>query len=401
MPNKGTERFRPLLTLIRRRKIMKASINVDDLKRMLKNADKITDGRGSSESVSGKIVLSVHDGKFEVFALSTIDRITELSQWVEVADVYDDDFECICAVEDGAWTVSAKALAPLKAAKKGSTVVISGDGGKVSFCSPGIAFSVNAERGIFGGAYLPAKFGDALASVELLPADCDGFKFCAPALSDDITRPDFTGALIRRGALVATDGCRLHYYPLAGLIQESEFKGIVNPKVVNFIAGGAYGQLSERQCGADLWHVLESNGMRLDGCAIRGQFPDFSRVIPRYKADKVTEFMPRVLAEAVKPLCAGWKTSTLYIQRSSKGGAYLQCVPFGKNKGEPPRSCQYPYEESWPEEPIGLNPLLLLDALRGRDGALKFCHIDKDSPLWVGLWEDGVYGWGAIIMPMS
>jgi hypothetical protein len=373
---------------------------------MLKNAAKITDGRGSSESVSGKIVLSVHDGKFEVFALSAIDRTTELSQWVEVEDLYDDDFECICAVEDGAWTVSAKALAPLKAAKKGSAVVVSGDDGKVSLSSPGMTFSVNAEQGIFGGTYLPAKFGDALTSVELLPADCDGFKFCAPALSDDITRPDFTGALIGRGALVATDGRRLHYYPLAGPIQEGKFKGIVNPTVVNFIAGGAYGKLSERKCGADLWHVLESNGMRLAGCAIRGQFPDFSRVFPRYKADEVTGFMPRVLAEAVKPLCAGWKTSTLYIQRSSKGGAYFKCVPFGKNGGEPPRSCHYPsfayqYEENWPEEPIGLNPLYLLDALRGRDGALKFCHVDKDSPLWVGLWENGIYGWGAIIMPME
>lgn len=397
MTNKGTERFRPLLTLIRRRKTMKASINVDDLKRMLKNAAKITDGRGSNESVSGKIVLSVHDGKFEVFALSTIDRTTELSQWVEVADVYDDDFECI-AVEDGAWTVSAKALAPFKAAKKGSAVVVSGDDGKVSLTSPGMAFSVNAEQGMFGGTYLPAEFGDALASVELLPADCDGFKFCTCALSDDITRPDFTGALIRRGALAATDGRRLHYYPLAGLIQEGEFEGIVNPKIVNFIAGGAYGKLSVRRCGADLWHVLESNGMHLAGRAIGGQFPDFSRVIPRYKANEVTGFMPRVLAEAVKPLCAGWKSSTLYIQ-SSKDGAYFQCVPRGKNEGEPPRSCHYPNEENWPEERIGLDPLYLLDALRGRDGALKFCHIDKDSPLWVGLWEDGVYGWGAIIMP--
>lgn len=137
-----------------------------------------------------------------------------------------------------------------------------------------------------------------------------------------------------------------------------------------------------------------------DGTAPPPINPDLEK-----KDMKASLHVPRALAEAVKPLCAGWKTSTLYIQRSSKGGAYFRCVPFGKNEGELPREGHYSsraweYEENWPEERIGLNPLYLLDALRGRDGALKFCHIDKDSPLWVGLWEDGVYGWGAIIMPI-
>lgn len=383
---------------------MKASINVDDLKRMLKNADKIMDRRGSSESISGKIVLSVHDGKFEVFALSTIDRTTELSQWVKVEDVYDDDFECICSVEDGAWTVSAKALAPLKAAKKGSAVVVSGDDGKVSITSPGMAFSVNAEQGIFGGAYLPAKFGDALASVELLPEDVAGFKYVAPALSDDETRPEFTGSAIRRAVLVATDGCRLHHYPLAGLMQEGTFGGIISGRLIRYIADGAYGTLTERRGKPKAWHVLEAPGMRLAVQEVDGTFPDFRKCLPRKCA--VVDIDPLALADAVKLLCAGWKQSVIAMYRAGDGKAKLVCRPSGKNKGEPARECDFSQMDAlgngFPVAGIGIDHRYLLDALRGRRETIQFCYVDADSPLWFGSYSaTGVYGWGAIVMPVQ
>ena len=388
---------------------MKASLNVDDLKKMLKNAEKFTQKRGSFSDLNGKIVLSVHDGKFEVYALSFEGETSEFSQWVPVADVYDENFECV-SPEDGAWTVSAKALAPLKAAKKGSSVGIDADGGQVKFSAPGLNFAANAEQGVYASVgYISPKFDvEPDAATEILPEDCDGFKYIVPAVSKDTTHPDFTGAMIQAGDLVATDGARLHIYPLAGLIQEGTFDGIISPKIINAIAGGLYGRLSERsleprgRATAKTWHVLEADGLRIAVQAIAGLFPDFRRVIPRYDSKDIAEIDAAEFSRVIKTLSVGWKNAIVGITQE-KGGARLICKPFGENApNDPARESFFP-GEGFPKSTVAIDARLILDALAGLYGTICFCHVDADSATWFGqyMMANGIVGRGAIVMPIQ
>lgn len=82
---------------------MRAKIDIKDLNRMVKLAGKVIDKRTSFSDLEGKIVLSVRDGKFEVYAVSTKDTPTDLLQWIPVENEYHDDFECEFAVEEGEW----------------------------------------------------------------------------------------------------------------------------------------------------------------------------------------------------------------------------------------------------------------------------------------------------------
>ena len=213
------------------------------------------------------IALEAQGDKLIVFSLSKSfsGGLIELSQWTR-ADI----------LEEGCWTVcNLKDFAPLKSLKKGCDVAIDAGDGKIGFTAPGFTFRANAVPGYQDG-YLPAKFtddADEALSVGITEEDAPGFKHVSLALSDDVTRPEFTGAFINNHAVVSTDGHRLHLYPKADV----GLTAITPPEMIKAIAAGACGKLTEREAAnGKRWHVLEGEDFRMSAECITGQFPDFS-----------------------------------------------------------------------------------------------------------------------------
>lgn len=393
---------------------MKVSVNVNDLNRMIKTASKLIDPFGT---LAGKLAMSVHDGIFEVFVVSFNGGMTEIRLSTDAGDVYDDDFERVPA-ENGFCVVRAKDLSPLKSAKKGSEIVIETQKDIVHVATSDFAFDIPTacDPSEFPDS-MPLK-GDPAETLEIVPGDCECFKFIIPALSQDDSRPDFTGAVLRGGALVSTDGHRLHYCPLPALFGTGELVGIISPGLLNFIADGHAGTLTEyreqknvkppKHSGAKAemqtvatWHVLEAPGVCIKSRPIDGCFPDFMRVIPNYKLDETVEIDPRTLANAIKPLYAGWKIDLRMTLRNSPDGVELKCKgrPGPKSGDLPPRTAVLK-DIGLPHLPVTLNPLFIMDALNGASDQVTFCCIDADSPVWIGEWSPMAPGRGAVIMPI-
>lgn len=397
---------------------MKVSVNANDLNRMLKTAAKFIDSIGT---LAGKLALSVHDGIFEVFVLSLYDTCTELRLSTDAGDVYNDNFERVPA-ENGFCVLRAKDLAPLKNAKKGSEIVIEAQKDIVHIATNDFAFDSPV-------ACDPSEFPwpveitiDPAETLEIVPGDCRCFKFIIPAISQDTTRSDFTGAVLRGGALISTDGRRLHHCPIPALFGTGEFIGIISPDLLNFIADGHAGTLMEyrelkeveppgylKHRGAKAtmqtvatWHVLEAPGVCIKSRPIKGVFPDFKRVIPNYKLDETVEIDAKMLANAIKPLYAGWKIELCMALRNSSSGVILECKGKSgpKSKNIPPRTAVLT-DIRLPHLPVALNPSYIMDALNGASGQVTFCCIDQDSPVWIGEWSPMGIGRGAVIMPME
>lgn len=391
------------------RKAMRAKLDIKDLKRMIKLAGKGIDKQSAFAELDGKVVLSVHDGKFEMYVVSTRDDLMELSQWVKAESEYNDDFECVFAVEDGAWTIGLKDLAPLNSIKKGSVIIESGES-EVTFNAAGFSFDVYAWEGVYNGYNFgfPDMMTVPRASLPVSPEDCYGFAFIALALLKDTTRTDIQGAKVQSGSLISTNGYRLHKYVFHNAYAyDADGEGItriLSPKLVNFIAGGVTGTLHEAyQAGAtgEAWHTLDADGLRLRSKEHPGRFPDFTKVFPRFSESMVAKIDAAALANAVKPLCAGWKASTLIITQGADGW-HLTCRPRGKSKGEPRKSIFRTDAKNLPNIALGVDPSYLLDALKDRDGEITFGCVDADSPMWFGEWESGnIYGKGAIVMPIE
>ena len=393
---------------------MKASVNVNDLNKMLKTARAYIDKYGF---MGGKLGLSVHDGQFEVIVVAfNNNQTTVLQQWVEAGAVYNDDFERVPA-EDGFYVVDPKDLTPLKGIEKGSEVTIEAKDSTVSIISPSLAFDVNT-------ACSPAEFpdtdfatptGDPAETLEIVSADCECFKYIIPALSDDITRPEFTGAVLKDGALVATDRNRLHYCPLPALFGTGTLIGIISPELPRFIADGNAGTLTEyretrqrkekREIVTEMvatWHVLEGPGFSFKSKPINGQFPDFFRVIPRYNSSDMAEVDAKVLAKAIKPMYAGWKVNLVMKFANSQDGVKLECAGKPNEKAiQPPNRTAMIKDIKLPNLPVCLNPQFIMDALSGAHGAVKFCCMDMDSPVWIGEFDGYKFGRGAVVMPMK
>ena len=388
---------------------MKVSVNVNDLNRMLKMAGKLIDRIGP---LAGKLALSVHDGIFEVFVLSLNGQVTELRLSIDAGDVYNDDFARVPA-EDGFRVVRAKDLvAPLKNAKKGSEIVIEAQKDIVHVAASDFAFDLPT-------ACDPTEFpcpaqpkGDTVETVEIVPDDCGCFKFIVPALSRDATRPEFTGAMLRDGALLSTDGYRLHYCPLPALSGTGELVGIISPKMMKFIADGHAGTLTEyreqkevkvgsktEMQTAATWHVPEAPGVCIKSRPVSGSFPDLKQAFPSYRLDEAAEVDAKTLAGAIKPLYAGWKINPRIALRNSPDGVRLECLKPGPKSGDlPPRIAVLKGIEL-PHLPVVLNPSFIVDALSGVSGQVTFCCIDMDSPVWIGEWSPLKFGRGALIMP--
>lgn len=397
---------------------MKVSVNANDLNRMLKTAAKLIDSFGM---LAGELALSVHDGMFEVIVVALNGQATELRLSTAAGDVYNDDFERVPA-EDGFCVVRAKDLAPLKNAKKGSEIVIEAQKDIVHVTASDFAFDLPTACDPSEFPDLSKPKGDPAESLEIVPADCECFKFIIPAISQDTSRPDFTGAVLRGGALISTDGYRLHYCPLPALFGAGEFIGIISPELLKFIADGHAGTLTEyreqqmveppgylkhRGAKAELqtvatWHVLEAPGVYIKSRPIRGLFPDFMRVIPNYKLDETAEVDAKTLANAIKPLYAGWKINLCMTLRDTPDGVELKCKgKSGPKSGDVPPRTALLKDIKLPHLPVALNPSFIMDALNGASDQVTFCCIDQDSPVWIGEWSPMRPGRGAVIMPME
>lgn len=348
------------------------------------------------------IALEAQGDKLIVFSLSKSfsGGLIELSQWTR-ADI----------LEEGCWTVcNLKDFAPLKSLKKGCDVAIDAGDGKIGFTAPGFTFRANAVPGYQDG-YLPEKFtgkADEAPSVSITEEDAPGYKHVSLALSDDTTRPEFTGALISNRAVVSTDGHRLHLYPKAG----AGLTAITPPEMIKAIAAGACGKLTEREAAnGKRWHVLEGDGYRMSAECITGQFPDFSRVIPAYPPERIASVNADELADALKTVSAGWKRSYVAL-RQDDDKVLITCCPFGKggkggkgsegSEGVEPRSISIS-GSGFPASAArdGLDTRYLLDALAAWKGyAVNFCYIDAYTPVWLGHGDGRDGGMGAVVMPV-
>lgn len=399
---------------------MKVSVNAKYLNRMIKTASKYFDKNGI---LADRLALSVHDGRFEVIVVALSGgQTTDLRQWVEAGPVYNDDFLLVPA-EDGFYVVNPKDLAPIKGIEKGSEVTIEAQAGTVSIISSGLAFEVSAlDPAEFPDLSNPTK-GDTTETLEIVPGDCECFQYIRPALSTDISRPEFMGAILKDGALVATDGHRLHYCPLPALFGEGTLTGIIAPELLRFIADGNAGTLTEfyekRQHKvkrgevtdyADgtiteyvpVWHVLEGPGFTFKSRPINGQFPDFFRVLPKYNVADTAEVDAGALAKAIKPLYAGWKICLCMKFSSSLDGVKLECAGKpGEKASQPPNRTGMLNDVKLPNLPVCLNPQYVMDALSGFNGEIEFCCIDMDNPVWIGQNDGYKFGRGAVIMPMQ
>lgn len=400
---------------------MKVSVNAKDLNRMIKTASKFVDVIGR---LAQTIALSVHDGKFEIIVVALNgSQATCLRQWVEAGPVYDDDFSLVPA-EDGFCTINIKDLSPIKGIEKWSEVTIEAQKGIVHIISPGLAFDVSTacDPAEFPDLSNPTK-GDTTETLEIVPGDCECFKYIMPALSVDISRPEFMGAVLKDGALVATDGHRLHYCPVPALFGTGTLIGIIAPELLRFIADGHGGTLTEyyekRQHKvkrgevvdyADgiiteyvpAWHVLEGPGFSFREKPINGQFPDFFRVLPKYNVADTAEVDAGALAKAIKPLYAGWKIGLCMKFSSSPDGVKLECAGKpGEKASQPPNRTGMLNDVKLPNLPVCLNPQYVMDALSGFNGEVEFCCIDMDSPVWIGQLDGYKYGRGAVVMPMQ
>ena len=395
---------------------MKASVNASDLNQILKTAGKYIDRYGL---MAGRLALSVHDGKFEVIVAAFSGRqTTELRQWVDAGDVYNDDFERVPA-EDGFCVVCPKDLAPIKNAAKGSEILIESQKDTVSITTDGFAFEVKTacDPTGFPPSLEPGDKSELAETLEIVSDDCGCFGYICLALSQDDTRPEFTGAVLRDGALAATDGRRLHYCPLSALFGTGTLTGIIAPELLRFIADGHSGTLreyretrqrKEKEKGKTIivtetvasWHILEAPGFIFKSKPIFGQFPDFFKVIPNYREDEVAEIGAEALATVVKPLYAGWKINLTVALRDCPDGVKLQCFgkPGPKSSDQPPRTAVLK-DIKLPRLPVRLDPSFIMDALTGVSGAIKFCCIDADSPVWLGQYDGYRFGRGAVIMP--
>lgn len=393
---------------------MKAKLSAGALNTMLKTANKFIDKKSEISDIRGKIALCVRDGLFEIATLSCTDG-TRFIQSVPMESEYTDDFECVFEAEDGAWTVDAKCFAPIKGLAKKSDVIISADNDLMTVSADGLSFQINAERGAYGAYgclnYLCSDektFGDVVSEMEIDDADCASFKYVVPAMSDDETRPDFMGASIQGGKIVATDGHRLHVAPLSPVISGDFHASILNPVLVKAIADGMKGTLREFLITKENVAICELRGygFRLVAKSIAGRFPDFTKVFPR--PDYVCEINAQAFLSVVKSLCAGWKAATLAIY----GTGDLQCVARGKRASDPPRNMKFiGFNESslttkfsnlkdGVTKRIGLEPQYIIDALADSE-YVQFCTVDEDSPVWFGEYDGMSFGRGAIVMPIQ
>lgn len=373
---------------------MKVSVKAKFLKRVIREAKPVV-AKASMDAVRDKIAILVRGGQVEVFATNLDDVLT---LWDTAGSVYNDDFELVPA-EEGFCVVSVTDILPVKELGNNDDVLIEKDKDAIVFSANGTIFKARAED--------PAEYPNAdflrTPDAERTSIDvCDlgPFKFVQLAESSDVSRPEFTGVTIEGGNAIATDGHRLHLCQIKPPTSIS-FSGILSPSIIGFIASGNAGRLSEVRLG-NTWHVVEGDGFSFRSKSISGRFPDFRKVIPRYKDNEICEIDGDALIKCIKPLFAGLKYApTLGMYNADNGTSFLAWGKAGKRSPDAPPRKGFLKDLRLPKLPIGigLNPNYIIDALSApAEGAVQFCAIDADSPVWIG---DAERENGAVIMPMQ
>ena len=241
-------------------------------------------------------------------------------------------------------------------------------------------------------AYEPAMFGgEPDDEITLTDEDAKRIRLSIPFISKDETRIDFTGALIRDGHVVATDGHRLRAAELSCAPKE----GVIIPPLVCELVGA--GTLSIYRKDAVRF---ESDRINVIASTIDGQFPDFSKVIPKNPPVTGTLRVSDTL-KAIKVTAKGYKVpqalmtaapgadvfnATVHESYDGKGLKKADCtgnIPLARIDGNFSASFNLNY---W------------IDALNGFEGqeTVEFGFLDADSPFVLS--KDGV---SAVIMPME
>ena len=414
---------------------MKANVSLRELNGMLKAATAFADKYGI---VDGRIAFAVHDGKFEVLALSCDGPMAELHQWVDAKSAYNDDFECIGPVEEGACTVKIKDLPRLKNTSGDYVVFFDAQKDTLTITVGDYKFHMNASNMAYDGYVCACPKGDSETVLPFSPQDSAALGFVAPAMApSEFSREEFMGVRIQDGRAIATDGHRLHLCPLT--TPDAVFIGTLSAKLANFLAGRLLfpGTLTEYRESREIrvpkgrgkfntgtetiatWHVYEheSRGgvhIRLVSRPVKGGFPDFTRVLPNYRSGEVADIDTEQWTSVIKQLSTGWKNSNVLISNKPADRAVDKCVELKcqrlpgekekekeKENAEPPRIKTIPMGHI-PNLPVCLNSRYVLDALKNcKNSVATFCCIDMDSPVWIGEWSPLKFGRGAIIMPMQ
>jgi hypothetical protein len=398
---------------------------------MLKAATAFADKGGI---VEGRIAFMVHDGKFEVLALSCDGPMAELHQWVDAQSGYNDDFECVHPVEEGACTVKIKDLPRLKNTPDDIRALFDAQNDTLVITVGDYAFHMNASNTVYDGYVCAKPEGDSEITLQFSPQDSAAFAFVAPAMApSEFLRDEFMGIHIQDGRAVATDGHRLHICPMT--TPDASLIGTLSAKLANFLAGRLQfpGTLTEYRKSQEIkvpkgggkfktetettaaWHVYEHEGgvnIRLVSRPVKGLFPDFNRVFPSYRSDEVREIDTEQWTSTIKQLSAGWKSSNVLISNRPADRAVDKCIELRcaripgekekeREKVEPPRIKTIPMGHI-PNLPVCLNSKYILDALKNcKNSVATFCCIDNNSPVWIGEWSPVEFGRGAIIMPMD
>jgi hypothetical protein len=290
---------------------------------------------------------------------------------------------------------------------------------------------MNASNMVYDWYVCAKPEGDSETVLQFSPQDSAALGFVAPAMAPSgFPREEFMGVHIQDGRAIATDGHRLHLCPLTA--PDAVFIGTLSAKLANFLAGRLLfpGTLTEYRESQEIkvpkgggkfntetettaaWHVYEHKGgvnIRLVSRPVKGNFPDFSQVLPNYRSDEVAEIDTEQWTSTIKQLSAGWKNSNVLISNKPADRAVDKCVELKcqrlfckeKENAEPPRIKTIPMGHI-PNLPVCLNSQYVLDALKDcKNSVATFCCIDMDSPVWIGEWSPMEFGRGAIIMPMQ
>ena len=407
---------------------MKAIVSLRELNGMLKAATAFADKGGV---VEGRIAFIVHDGKFEVMALSCDGPTAELHQWVDAQSGYNDDFECVYPVEEGACTVKIKDIPRLKNTPDDTRALFDTQKDTLTITVGNYAFHMNASNKVYDGYSCAKPKGDSETVLQFSPQDSAAFAFVAPAMApSEFSRDEFMGIHIRDGRAVATDGHRMHICPMT--TPDAALIGTLSAKLANFLAGRLQfpGTLTEYRETQETkvhkgrgkfeietktfatWHVYEHKScggvhIRLVSRPVVGLYPDFMKAIPDYKIDEIADIDAEVLAKTVKMLSSGLKLSNCIFECTADKNLHITCRAMRLNRKSneevidesiPPRATTIPAENF--QSTICFNSRYILEALSGKSGTIQLCVIDQDSPAWFGPWSGSKCDKGAILMPM-
>lgn len=303
--------------------------------------------------------------------------------------------------EEGAWTADLKPLLAVKSARRGDDITLTGYGENLRVAANGLTFHVPATQGRFGGAELLTP--DMAQEIELNEQDCAAFRHISPALSQDITRPEFTGSRIDDGYAIATDGHRMHYGKVSG-----EVAGIIPGAIVRAIADNGPGRLSflgkpNLEAHQACYRYTTNDGcFELTAREVAGTYLDFNAII-RFLGERGYHTMridANELRARVAPAIRGYYLADAHIAQHVCG-IELRIGLFSQSSREMLNEVSFVLaaDGEAPKMPIILNAQYLLDAVARMDGLIEVAWLDADSPVFIGPDAPTYSTINAVVMP--